>query len=67
MAVPTKGNVTNANPTPGANFKTQSHNHNTGADGLIVECHPNPPKSISDADQAIGIEELKEIMEYVNG
>ena len=30
MAVPTKGNVTNANPTPGANFKTQSHNHNTG-------------------------------------
>jgi 3-deoxy-7-phosphoheptulonate synthase len=30
-----------------------------GADGLIVECHPNPPMSISDADQAIGIEELK--------
>jgi hypothetical protein len=24
MAVPTKGNVTNANPTPGANFKTQA-------------------------------------------
>ena len=38
-----------------------------GADGLIVECHPDPPNSISDADQAIGIEELKEIMEYVNG
>jgi len=37
-----------------------------GADGLIVECHPNPTKSISDADQAIGIEELKEILEYVN-
>ena len=36
MAVPTKGNVTNANPTPGANFKTQSHNHNTGDDGLII-------------------------------
>ena len=36
MAVPTKGNVTNANPTPGANFKTQAHNHNTGDDGLIV-------------------------------
>ena len=36
MATPTKGNVTNANPTPGANFKTQSHNHNTGDDGLIV-------------------------------
>ena len=34
-----------------------------GADGLIVECHPNPTKSISDADQAIGIDELKQIKE----
>ena len=34
-----------------------------GADGLIVECHPNPTKSISDPDQAIGIRELKEIKE----
>lgn len=34
-----------------------------GADGLIVECHPNPSESISDADQAIGIEELKQIKE----
>ena len=32
-----------------------------GADGLIVECHPNPIKSISDADQAINIDELKQI------
>ena len=32
-----------------------------GADGLIVECHPNPSESISDADQAISIDELKEI------
>ena len=38
-----------------------------GADGLIVECHPNPSKSISDADQAIDIEELIEIKEYVDG
>ena len=38
-----------------------------GADGLIVECHPNPSKSISDADQAIDIEELIELKEYVNG
>jgi 3-deoxy-7-phosphoheptulonate synthase len=38
-----------------------------GADGLIIESHPNPELSISDADQAIGIEDLKEIMEYVNG
>jgi hypothetical protein len=36
MAVPTKGNVTNTNPTPGANFKTQAHTHNTGNDGLII-------------------------------
>ena len=36
MAVPTKGNVTSANPTPGANFKTQNHTHNTGSDGLII-------------------------------
>lgn len=35
-----------------------------GADGLIVECHPNPPMSISDPDQAIGLEKLKEIIEY---
>lgn len=31
------------------------------ADGLIVECHPNPDKSVSDPDQAITIEKLKEI------
>jgi 3-deoxy-7-phosphoheptulonate synthase len=35
-----------------------------GADGLIIEAHPNPPKSISDADQAITIKTLKEIIEY---
>jgi len=34
-----------------------------GANGLIVECHPNPKLSISDADQAIGIEDLKQIKE----
>lgn len=36
MANPTKGNVTNANPTPGANSKTQAHTQNTGSDGLII-------------------------------
>ena len=36
MAVPTKGNVTNNNSTPGANFRNQAHNQNTGSDGLIV-------------------------------
>ena len=38
-----------------------------GADGLIVESHPNPPESISDADQAITIETLKEILGDING
>ena len=32
-----------------------------GADGLIIECHPDPEKSISDPDQAINYETLKEI------
>ena len=36
MAVPTKGNTTNANPTPGASSKTQAHTHNTGSDSFIV-------------------------------
>ena len=36
MANPTKGNVTNANPTPGGNSKTQAHTQNTGSDGLII-------------------------------
>ena len=36
MATPTKGNVTNANPTPGGNSKTQAHTQNTGSDGLII-------------------------------
>ncbi len=38
-----------------------------GADGLIVECHPNPKLSISDADQAIGLTELLKIKECFNG
>ena len=36
-----------------------------GADGLIIESHPEPEKSISDTDQAISIETLKEIMEEI--
>tara|TARA_R110002020_G_scaffold17760_8_gene61981 strand:+ start:5893 stop:6729 length:837 start_codon:yes stop_codon:yes gene_type:complete len=32
-----------------------------GANGLIIECHPNPEKSISDADQAISYSTLDEI------
>jgi len=37
-----------------------------GADGLIIECHPDPPNSISDASQAIGLGELKEIIGHMN-
>ena len=32
-----------------------------GADGLIIEAHPDPEKSISDADQAINYDTLREI------
>lgn len=38
-----------------------------GADGLIVESHPNPPESISDADQAITLETLTEIVDSIKG
>ncbi len=33
-----------------------------GADGLIVESHPDPKHSISDADQAISFDNLKDIL-----
>ena len=36
-----------------------------GADGLIIESHPNPQKSISDPDQAIHIKQLSEIVKWV--
>ncbi len=36
MAVPTKGNVTNNNGTPGNSFRNQAHNQNVGSDGLII-------------------------------
>ena len=36
MATATKGNVVNANPTPGANCYQFTHNQNTGAGGLLV-------------------------------
>ena len=32
-----------------------------GANGLIVECHPKPDKSISDPAQAIDYKTLNEI------
>ncbi len=33
-----------------------------GADGLIIESHPNPTESISDADQAISLKKLNDII-----
>jgi len=36
MSAPTKGNVTNLNQTPAANFKTQNHTQDTGNNGLII-------------------------------
>jgi 3-deoxy-7-phosphoheptulonate synthase len=33
-----------------------------GADGLLVEMHPNPCEAWCDADQAINPEELKSLM-----
>ena len=36
MAAPTKGNTTNVNPTPGANFYQFTHNQNIGNDGIVV-------------------------------
>jgi 3-deoxy-7-phosphoheptulonate synthase len=33
-----------------------------GADGLIIECHPTPEKSVSDAQQALSLEEMVELV-----
>lgn len=33
-----------------------------GADGLIIECHPEPDASVSDAQQAISLEDMQEIV-----
>ena len=37
-----------------------------GADGLLIECHTEPEKSISDADQAISVETLHQLMREIN-
>lgn len=34
-----------------------------GADGLMVECHPTPEKSVSDARQALSLEDMVELVE----
>ena len=35
-----------------------------GADGLLIESHPNPSKSISDKDQAINLKQLESIIKF---
>ncbi|AKG20008.1 3-deoxy-7-phosphoheptulonate synthase [Calothrix sp. 336/3] len=34
-----------------------------GADGLIIECHPEPEKSVSDARQALSLTEMVDLVE----
>jgi 3-deoxy-7-phosphoheptulonate synthase len=36
-----------------------------GADGLIIECHPDPEKSVSDARQALSFDDMVAIVEKV--
>lgn len=36
-----------------------------GADGLIIECHPDPEKSISDARQALSLDDMVAVVENV--
>ena len=38
-----------------------------GADGLLVESHPNPCEAWCDADQALNPEELKKLMGELKG
>ncbi len=34
----------------------------SGADGLIIECHPEPSKSVSDARQALSLDEMEALV-----
>ena len=34
-----------------------------GADGLLIEVHPNPAEALSDGDQSLSLEEFKELMQ----
>ncbi|NEO29917.1 MAG: 3-deoxy-7-phosphoheptulonate synthase [Symploca sp. SIO3C6] len=34
-----------------------------GADGLIIECHPEPEKSVSDARQALSLEDMVKLVD----
>ena len=34
-----------------------------GADGLIVECHPNPEKAMSDGAQSLSLQQFAKMMD----
>jgi len=36
-----------------------------GADGLIVEVHPNPKEAVSDGDQSLDLEEFDDLMRSI--
>lgn len=36
-----------------------------GADGLIIECHPEPEKSVSDARQALSLDAMVQLVESI--
>lgn len=36
-----------------------------GADGIMVEVHPNPDVALSDADQALTLENFEDLMEHI--
>ncbi|MCY7275439.1 MAG: 3-deoxy-7-phosphoheptulonate synthase, partial [Phormidesmis sp. CAN_BIN44] len=36
-----------------------------GADGLIIECHPEPEKSVSDARQALTLDDMVRLVRSV--
>ena len=38
-----------------------------GADGLIVECHPHPELSVSDARQALSLEDMLALIDSLHG
>ncbi len=38
-----------------------------GADGLIIEVHPEPEKALSDGNQSLNIDEFKGLLKEING
>ena len=36
-----------------------------GADGIMVEVHPNPSEALSDGPQSLHFEEFKDLMESI--